>query len=300
MNAQIGITEAKIGVCYGMDGNNLPSYADVVNLYKKYGISNVIETLPSESRRSRGTKRQNFVSRFHDIPYSYISVGNDAIPGEYAVNVAPAMRNIQNALEKQGRATVRVTTVVSWAALANSFPPWVASVATFAPEAREAVVQVLCFLEAHGSQLMINVYPYHGYASDPVNLHQEYAVFTAPGPVIYDGSLGYQNLFDMMVDSFYWAMEKESHGNVTVVVSETGWPSAGNGDLTNAVLAQAYNKGFVQHISSSGTPKRPNVLMDGFLFAMFNENLKPGGVEQNFGLLYPNMTEVYTVFPPRQ
>ncbi|KAK3040381.1 hypothetical protein RJ639_026786 [Escallonia herrerae] len=161
------------------------------------------------------------------------------------------MRNIQNALEKQGRATVRVTTVVSWAALANSLPPWVASVATFAPEARDAMVQVLCLLEAHASQLMTKVI---------------------------------RTSFDMMVDSFYWAMEKEGHGNVTVVVAATGWPSAGNGDLTNAVLAQAYNKGFVQHISSSGTPKRPNVLMDGLLFAMFNENLKPDGVEQNFGL----------------
>ncbi|KAK3040382.1 hypothetical protein RJ639_026787 [Escallonia herrerae] len=103
------------GVCYGTDGNNLPSYADVVNLYKKYGISNVrlFDPNPDALEPLRGKVINvalgvmnldiplladswvaDFVSRFHDMPFSYISVGNLAIPGEYAVNVAPAMQNI--------------------------------------------------------------------------------------------------------------------------------------------------------------------------------------------------------------
>ncbi|KAK3020871.1 hypothetical protein RJ639_045299 [Escallonia herrerae] len=323
MNAQIGISETKIGVCYGMKGNDLPSYADVIGLYKKYSISNVrlfdpspdalnalkgqeiavvLGVLNSDIPNLAGSQDfadqwvTNFITPYkNDIPFSYISVGNEVIPGEYATNVAPAMQNIQNTLDKQGITTIKVTTVLSSAALANSYPP---SATTFAPEAHESMVQVLSFLAAHESPLMINVYPYFAYASDPVNVHLDYAQFTASGPVVVDGSLSYQNLFDAIVDGVYWAMEKEGKSDVAVVVSETGWPSAGNGQYTSPELAATYNKNFVQHISANGTPKRPNALIEGFIFAMFNENLKPEGVEQNFGLFYPNMEPVYSVFPP--
>ncbi|KAK3034493.1 hypothetical protein RJ639_032482 [Escallonia herrerae] len=56
----------------------------------------------------------------------------------------------------------------------------------------------------------------------------------------------------------------------------------------------------MEHVSKlTGTPKRPQTYVEGFIFAMFNENLKPDGVEQNFGLFYPSMDPVYSVFPPK-
>ncbi|KAK4800183.1 hypothetical protein SAY86_025548 [Trapa natans] len=36
--AVINLTEAQIGVCYGMLGDNLPSRQEVVNMYEQYGI----------------------------------------------------------------------------------------------------------------------------------------------------------------------------------------------------------------------------------------------------------------------
>ncbi|KAI9077021.1 hypothetical protein K1719_041005 [Acacia pycnantha] len=72
----------------------------------------------------------------------------------------------------------------------------------------------------------------------------------------------------------------------------------GNGDLTTVSLAATYNQNFVRRIASQrGTPKRPNRFIEGFVFAMFNENRKPAGVEQHFGLFYPDMGPVYPVFP---
>ena len=132
---------------------------------------------------------------------------------------------------------------------------------------------------------MINIYPYFAYASDPINISLDFALFTATSPVIQDGSLSYYSLFDAMVDAFFSGMEKEGVPRVDIVVSETGWPSACNGAYTTPNLAATYNRNFIRHIlMGSGTPKRPGACIEGFVFAMLNEHLKPNGVEENFGL----------------
>lgn len=109
--------------------------------------------------------------------------------------------------------------------------------------------------------------------------------------VVQDGSLGYTNLFDAMVDSVYSALEKTSGSGVEVVVSETGWPSTGDGTGATIDNARTYNNNVVAHVASGGgTPKRPGKATETYLFAMFNENQKPVGMEQNFGLYHPDMT----------
>ncbi|KAL3532685.1 hypothetical protein ACH5RR_006206 [Cinchona calisaya] len=53
----------------------------------------------------------------------------------------------------------------------------------------------------------------------------------------------------------------ESGGdNVTLGVSETGWPSAGNGNVRTPDLASTYDSNLVKHVVNDhypGTPKRP-------------------------------------------
>ncbi|KAI3829860.1 hypothetical protein L1987_03990 [Smallanthus sonchifolius] len=45
-----------------------------------------------------------------------------------------------------------------------------------------------------------------------------------------------------------------------------------------------------------GTPYRPFVALPSFIFALYNENQKPGpGTERHFGLLYLNGTNVYPI-----
>lgn len=66
-------------------------------------------------------------------------------------------------------------------------------------------------------------------------------------------------------------------------------------------LAPTYNQNLMKHVmSNKGTPKRPNAYIEAFIFAMFNENLKPAGVEQHFGLFYPNKQPVYPLFTNSQ
>ncbi|KAL3532686.1 hypothetical protein ACH5RR_006207 [Cinchona calisaya] len=311
-----------IGVCYGMVADNLPSATEVISLYKKYSIGKLrlFDPNPDALQALRGSdidvtlgvKNQdipiiaagiegatswfttNVQPYINDVTFAFISVGNEAIPGEFASNIARAMINLQAVLSDHNLNGITVTTTVATFVLGISYPP---SASIFSPEAQSAMVDVITFLSIRGSPLMVNIYPYFAYASDPDHVRLDYVQFTAQDPVVVDGNLSYYNLFDAVVDAFYWAMEKQGVTNVGVAVSESGWPSAGNGDFTTPELASIYNKNFVQHVLSNvGTPKRPGAYIEGFIFAMFNENLKPNGVEQNWGLFYPNKEPATQVF----
>lgn len=314
----------EMGVCYGTQGNNLPPPAEVVDLYKKHGIGKmrIFEPNPSVLEALRGSNIEVTIGTLNedipiiaasqdsanswflrninpyilDINIIFIVVGNEVIPGNFANFVAPAIQNLLLVLESRGLRGIRVTTAVGLEVLKNSFPP---SATEFQDSALGPLVEILKVLEGQGASiLMANIYPYFAYAADPIHVSLDYALFRAKSAVVRDGNFEYYNLFSAMVDSFYWAMEKAGYSDIGIAISESGWPSAGNEAFTTPQLASIYNKNFVKQIlTNAGTPKRPGLYMDAFIFAMFNENLKPIGIEQNWGLFYPNKQPVYSVFP---
>ncbi|KAK9989922.1 hypothetical protein SO802_030161 [Lithocarpus litseifolius] len=276
-------TPIDIGVCYGMIGDNLPPPIEVIQLYKQYGISKLrlFDPNPAALEALRGSQivvtlgirnedlpalaasqaaveswfAINVQPYLNDVVFGYISVGNEIIPGSLGNYVLPVMQFLQNILIAWNLANVKVTTVVPANVLGTSYPP---SAGAFTADASNVMVDILKFLSGQKTPLMINVYPYFAYASDTVSVHLDYAQFTATGIVVQDGALGYSNLFDAIVDAFYSAMERAGVADVNVAVSESGWPSAGNGELTTPSLAATYNKNFIQHILvKNGTPKRP-------------------------------------------
>ncbi|KAF3340880.1 glucan endo-1,3-beta-glucosidase-like isoform X1 [Carex littledalei] len=300
-----------IGVCYGMLGNNLPSQADVVKLYQSNGITGMriysadsatlnalkgtninlimdVGLSDASSSSAADTWVNNNVKPYYpDVSFKYIAVGNEVSGGDVS-NILPAMKNIYNSLSSAGLGSIQVSTSVAFGVLGTSYPP---SAGAFSSDA-SYMTDIVQYLASINAPLLANIYPYFSYAGNTAQISLEYALFTSPGTVVTDGSNNYQNLFDAQVDALYSAMEKVGGSNVGIVISESGWPSAGGTDTT-VDNAQKYNQNLINHVGK-GTPKKPTPL-ETYIFAMFNENEKSAGVEQNWGLFNPNQQPVYSI-----
>ncbi|XP_057451168.1 glucan endo-1,3-beta-glucosidase-like [Lotus japonicus] len=307
-----------VGVCYGLNGGNLPSKQEVVDLYKANNIVGMRLYLPDqealEALRDSGidlilgvagetlsslvdpTAASQWVSNFV-TPYSqnvrikYIAVGNEVHPSDSVAQfIHPVMQNIQSAISQANlQDQIKVTTVMDSSLITNSYPP---SAGVFTEESKPFIQPIINFLVQNGSPLLANVYPYFAYANDQQNIPLAYALFTQIGT----NDIGYGNIFDAMVDSIYSALEKLEAPNLAVVVAESGWPSEGGAGATMENAA-TYYANLISHVKSGGgTPKRPDVAIETYLFAMFDENMKPGAeTERHFGLFHPDKSSKYAL-----
>lgn len=309
-------------MCNGRLGNNLPSEQEVVELYKTNGIKRMriydpnqatltalqgsdielILDVPNkdlESLQSDATQwvQTNVRPHFPATKIRYIAVGNEVDPEKPEVSrfvplVLPAMQSIYKALSVFGlQDQIKISTATYSALLMDTNPP---SKSSF--KDKSFMEPIVRFLEQTRAPLLANIYPYFAYIGDPKNIQLPYALFTAPGVVVSDGTYGYQNLFDALVDSMYWAAEKAGGPNVEIVVSESGWPSDGDGGVAATMdNANTYYRNLIDHVKK-GTPKKQGKAIETYLFAMFDENQKTGvQTEQHFGLFYPNKQPKYQV-----
>ncbi|TKY74321.1 putative glucan endo-1,3-beta-glucosidase GVI [Spatholobus suberectus] len=321
---QFPLTSAQsIGVNLGLNADNLPSPKEIVELYEKYHIRFIrifeprhdilealrgkplvlavgtrdedVESIAQDQNVANAWVQTNVVPYIKDVKFGYIALGNEVTPGPIAPYVAKGIRNMINALTNAGiHKDIKVSAVLKGSVLAASYPP---SAGAFTDEAANVVKQIAPILLQHGSPVMINTYPYFACSSEPQHISLDYALFKSTSPVVTDGGYKYYNLFDAMLDAYHAAFEKIGVSNITLVVSETGWPSAGNEPHTSKQNAKAYNKNLMQHVrGGKGTPRRPGQSLNVFIFAMFNEDLKQPGVEHNFGVFYPNKQPVYPLF----
>ncbi|XP_061338332.1 glucan endo-1,3-beta-glucosidase [Gastrolobium bilobum] len=311
-----------IGVNYGTLGDNLPPPSAVANFLKtktiidsvkifdvspqilqafaNSGIS-VTVTAPNgdiAALTNINSARQWVVSKikpFHpQTKINYILVGSEVLHwGDTNMirSLVPAMRTLHSALLAEGITDVKVTTAHSLAIMRASIPP---SAGQFRPGfAKHVLGPMLKFLKETRTPFMVNPYPYFGYNPKNVN----FALFR-PNRGLYDRNtkLTYTNQFDALMDAVYSAMKALGYGDVDIAVGETGWPSVCDGwDACSVANAQSYNGQLVKHLEQGkGTPLMPNRRFETYIFALFNENQKPGPIaERNWGLFQPDFTPVY-------
>ncbi|NP_001151227.1 glucan endo-1,3-beta-glucosidase precursor [Zea mays] len=314
-----------IGVNYGTKGDNLPPPATVASfLANRTRIDRVklFDTNPDMVRAFAGTGIAVMVTAGNgDIPklatkdgagawvaanvapyypstdISLVSVGNeimDTADKALISNLVPAMRALKAALVAAGYPKIRVSTPHSLGILSVSEPP---SASRFRDGFDRAVfAPMLAFHRQSRSPFMVNPYPYFGY--NGVTL--PYAL-ARPNPGVPDPGTGitYTSMFEAQLDSVYSAMKKLGFEDVEIAVGETGWPTKAEDGQIGVSTAEAaeYNRYLIGEASGgSGTPLMPKRTFETYIFALFNENLKPGPVaERNFGLFYANLTPVYDV-----
>ncbi|XP_072983071.1 glucan endo-1,3-beta-glucosidase 11-like isoform X2 [Typha latifolia] len=319
---------SSLGINYGQVANNLPSPDQVVTLLTSLKITKtriydtnpqvltafansgieIIVTVPNDAVAMLTNSQQalqwimtNVKPYFPATRITGIAVGNEVYTGDdaaLAANLVPAMLNLHSALAQLGLDSyVHVSTANSLAVLENSYPP---SFGTFSSDVATLMAPFLRFLSETKSPFWINAYPYFAYKGDPTKVPLDYVLFNPNyGMVDPYTKLHYDNMLYAQVDAVTFAMARMGYTGIEVRVSETGWPSKGDQDEIGANVANArdYNRNLLlRQMSNEGTPLRPNQRLEVYLFALFNEDLKPGPTsERNYGLYQPDMTMAYNV-----
>ncbi|KAL5552879.1 hypothetical protein UlMin_040280 [Ulmus minor] len=305
---------ASIGICYSRVANNLPSPTDVIEIFQSNAMSNVRlfnpdaatlgsfsgteiklmigvpnEILPSLASSppsvSLNWLQSNIFAHLPATQIRYIAVGNEVFLKDpfYTPHLVPAIRNLHQALQTLGLAdSIKLSSPQAASVLSNSYPP---SSACFDSSLQSAIVPFLQFLQISGSPFMVNLYPYISYINTKDQISLDYALFRCGDRTVRDGLFEYNNLFDASVDAFVYAMEKEGFVGMPVVVTETGWPTTG-GEAASFDNALAYNGNVVRRsVGDVGTPRRPGVGVEVYLFDLFDENEKSGEeYERHFGI----------------
>lgn len=109
----------QIGVCYGLNGNNLPPPSEAINLYKRFGIQSLglyepnhdvlaalsgsgislvlgsrNEDVPTLAASQEGANQwvNTHITPFkNNVTFKHITLGNEVIPGPLARHVPRAM-----------------------------------------------------------------------------------------------------------------------------------------------------------------------------------------------------------------
>ncbi|XP_047319038.1 probable glucan endo-1,3-beta-glucosidase A6 isoform X2 [Impatiens glandulifera] len=320
----------KVGICYGQLGDNLPTPTNSIELMKTLKVKQVkiydanpailtalkgsdivvLVMVPNQLLVNISTNqslsddwiRSNVVPFYPSTKIQYVLVGNEILSSpdrQIHLSLVPSMFRIRKSLVKFGLRKIKVATPSFLDILESSYPP---SNGTFRADISNQIIKpMLQFLNQTKSFFLIDVYPYFAWAADPVNIKLDYALLSAKNITVKDPGTGltYTNLLDQMIDAVYFAMKRMGYPKIRIFIAETGWPNGGDVDQIGANIynSATYNRNVVKKFTAKpaiGTPAMPGAVIPALVFALYNENLKPGqGSERHFGVLYPNGSSIY-------
>ncbi|CAD6213982.1 unnamed protein product [Miscanthus lutarioriparius] len=301
-----------IGVNYGEVADNLPSPDETAKLLKSTSISKVrlygvdagliralagsgisvvvgvangdIPSLAADPAAASRWLAANVLPFVPATTISAVAVGNEVLESgdaSLAAALLPAMQNLRAAAVAagDGAAGIRFSIVNTMGVMAQSDPP---STGAFHPDVAPQLQQILAFLSRTGAPFMINPYPWFAYQSDPRPETLAFCLFQPNAGRVDGGSrIRYTNMFDAQLDAVKSALVRAG--------ATPGSPGA------TAENARAYVSNLVAHLrSGAGTPLMPGKSVETYLFALYDEDLKPGPTsERSFGLYHTDLTMAY-------
>ncbi|NP_001275116.1 glucan endo-1,3-beta-glucosidase 14-like precursor [Solanum tuberosum] len=293
----LNVTRVKL---YDADPNVLTAFANT-NVEFVIGLGNEYLQRMSDPQQAQAWIQQHVQPYHTQTRITCITVGNEVLTGtdtQLKSYLLPAMQGVYRALVNLGLSNeIYVAHPHSAGILANSFPP---SSGSFRQDLSEYIHGMLNFHVQTKSPFLINFYPFFAYKDNPNEVPLDYVLFQPnQGTTDPITNLKYDNMLYAQIDAVYSAIKAMGHTDIPVKVSETGWPSKGDPNEFGAtpVNAALYNGNLFQRMQQNqGTPAKPSEPIDVYVFALFNENLKPGPAsERNYGLYYPNGTPVYNI-----
>ncbi|KAK6948020.1 Glycoside hydrolase family 17 [Dillenia turbinata] len=317
-----------IGINYGQIANNLPSPDNVIPLVKSIGatklklydadplvlrafantgvefivgLGNEYLSEMREPDQAEAWVKSNVRPFLPATKITCITIGNEVLTfndSSLSQSLLPAMQSVHTALVNLGLdKQVSVTTAHSLSTLETSYPP---SAGAFRQDLTVYLSPILAFLTKVNSPFLINAYPYFAYKANPKQVPLDFVLFQAnQGVVDPVSNLHYDNMLFAQIDAVYSALTALGYKKLPVQISETGWPSKGDADEAGATPdnAKKYNGNLIKLITrKKGTPMRPSSDLNIYVFAMFNENMKPGPTsERNYGLFKPDGSPAYAL-----
>ena len=226
-------------------------------------------------------------SSSHDYTCRYIALGNEPFLTNYGTQYATytyqALYNMHQSLVKVGLQNMVKLTIPCNADVIWSTAP---SKAEFRPDMIDTMKQIVSFLDQINSPFVVNIYPFLDLMQQ-ADFPEDYAFFNGSLHPVLDGSITYTNAFDASVDMTIVALSSIGFTSMEVIIGEIGWPSDG-GIHANLSNAKRFNQGLINHLASKkGTPLRPGVIVNVYLFSLLDENQKsvlPGNFERHWGV----------------
>ncbi|CAA6662144.1 unnamed protein product [Spirodela intermedia] len=286
-----------------MLGDNLPPPAEVVALFQQHNITRMriyfptteiledLRLLASDAATAGDWIDRNVRAHWPNVLFRRLVVGNELIPSvAEAQFILPAMKNLHNALSSAGLENhIKVSTAVDTGVLGQSYPP---SAGKFTAAAGDLLGPIVEFLSSTGAPLLANVYTYFAYVGNPADVSLDYALFTAGGAVVSDGELVPEPVPRCSGFRIRGAGEDRRGrlgGRGLGEWVAVGWQRRRYRRQRPDLQPEPHPP------HAEGTPRKPGRPIETYIFAMFNENKKAPGTEENFGLFYPNKQPVYPI-----
>ncbi|KAF7833797.1 Glucan endo-1,3-beta-glucosidase 9 [Senna tora] len=224
------------------------------------------------------------------IGTGYVAVGDEPFLQSYGEQFHPfvigAVTNIQAALMK-AKLDSKVKVVVPCSFDSFQSDSNLPSKAHFRPDVNKTMIELLTFLDKHGSPFFVSISPFLTLLQNR-NTSLDFTLFKETAHIRNDSHKAYKNSFDLSYDTVVTALSTAGFPNMNIVVSKIGWPTDGAINATT-YLAETFMKGLMNHLHGNlAAPlKLRHPPSETYLFSLLDEDQRStasGNFERHWGM----------------